>query len=340
MQTSTIERAQRYLAHIHSISGSGGHAAAYAAAVALVRGYDLPPDEALAPFREWNQTNASPPWSESDLRHKINEATKADRPAGYLLANDRHPTRPPSASKPFHRPTPPPQDEAAKKAAQRQQWPSFRLGTDKELHAVAHLRGIEAGIAWIAQKEGILRFSTSRAGEPCFILTEGTLAQVRRMDGQPFTKQDGSTMKAQCLPGSAGKWLGRAMLERSPSAPALIAEGLVAWLEAAHAITSTTGEGLRAWLPFAALSANVKLEARELALLANRRVLIARDRGSEGAAAAVSWQAALSEAGINAPIWTPPLPAKDLGEAMRLPDFNPDSIFQTPTQPIKFSHDN
>lgn len=325
------ERARNYIAPIQSISGSGGHAAAYTAAVALVRGYDLPDEIALSILTEWNQSNATPPWSESDMRHKISQAAKSDRPAGYLLVS--------KSSNPWHPGTPTGEGagkfpfSGASKAFKRQQWPRFRLGTDDEIRIVADLRKIHPGIPWLAQKYGFLRFTASSSGDACFVLAEGALAQVRRMDGLPFTKADGTTIKSRNLPGSEGKWLGISLLERHRHAPALIVEGLIAWMEAAEAITrlvfpKPVARGThRQWVPLAALSASVKLEARELALLSGRKVIIARDRGSAGADAAVSWRASLAEIGVAAHIWTPPPGAKDLGEALNLPHFDVHSIF-------------
>ena len=107
----------------------------------------------------------------------------------------------------------------------------------------------------------------------------------------------------------------------------LVVEGLVAWLEAAEAITISD---FRRWIPFAALSAVVRLESRELELLAGRDVIIARDLGEAGAEAALNWEESLQEAGVQVSIWEPPPAAKDLGEALRLPSFNPNSIFNHP----------
>lgn len=317
-----LERARNYIATIHSISGSGGHTSALAAATALVRGYDLPEDSAMELLSEWNQTNALPPWGDADLRHKLREAAKSDRSAGYLLTNDKSSAfaLPKSDSRSLNAPA---VSEDATKAAKRHKWPTFRLGTEAELRAVAKLRHLHGGIPWLAQREGLLRFTTTKAGEQCFVLTEGTLAQARRMDGKSFDI-NGSICKSWSLPGSDGKWMGYTMLESHPKAPVLIVEGLVAWMEAAHAITASDH---LPWLPFAALAAGVKLESRELALLAGRRVLIARDLGEAGVEAALNWEESLQEIGVQVSIWEPPLGAKDLGDALRLPSFNANSIF-------------
>ena len=89
--TSIAERARRYLAKCPpAISRQRGHNAAYHAAAVLVHGFALPPTEALALLRDWNCT-CQPPWSEAELRHKVNSAAAAvhREPRGYLLKGAR-----------------------------------------------------------------------------------------------------------------------------------------------------------------------------------------------------------------------------------------------------------
>ncbi len=86
MQLSTLERARRYLAKCPpSISGQGGHNAAYRAAVALVHGFALEDGDARALLMRWN-TSCVPPWSDAELLHKVQSAGSAQhaRPRGYL----------------------------------------------------------------------------------------------------------------------------------------------------------------------------------------------------------------------------------------------------------------
>lgn len=91
MKSDPKERARRYLAKMPpSISGSGGHRAAYAVAVALMKGFAFSEETALELFSEWNATYALPPWSIAELRHKLMDATKADGRTGSLL-NDHKP---------------------------------------------------------------------------------------------------------------------------------------------------------------------------------------------------------------------------------------------------------
>jgi hypothetical protein len=55
------------------VAGEGGHNATYRAACKL-RDAGLAEVEALAILSDWNETNASPPWSAVELEHKIRSA--------------------------------------------------------------------------------------------------------------------------------------------------------------------------------------------------------------------------------------------------------------------------
>lgn len=81
------QRASAYLAAMPpAISGQGGHNAAYAAATAMVHGFGLAPDRALALLLAHYNPRCQPPWSEKELRHKVEEAAAKphDRPRGWL----------------------------------------------------------------------------------------------------------------------------------------------------------------------------------------------------------------------------------------------------------------
>jgi hypothetical protein len=87
MALSIIERARRYIAKCPpAISGQGGHNATFHVAAALVNGFGLGQPEALALLEDYN-TRCEPPWSEKELRHKIESASKASHkePRGWLL---------------------------------------------------------------------------------------------------------------------------------------------------------------------------------------------------------------------------------------------------------------
>ncbi|WP_168565129.1 bifunctional DNA primase/polymerase [Crateriforma spongiae] len=86
--TGDIE--QRAIAYLNAmppaISGSSGHSQTFAAATALVHGFGIEPDRALAILQSDYNPRCSPPWSDRELQHKVNQAaTKPhDRPFGWL----------------------------------------------------------------------------------------------------------------------------------------------------------------------------------------------------------------------------------------------------------------
>src|SRR6056297_2272034 len=87
IQGDVEARAIAYLAAMPpAISGSSGHSQTFAAATALVHGFGLAPDRALAILAADYNPRCSPPWSDRELQHKINQAaTKPhDRPFGWL----------------------------------------------------------------------------------------------------------------------------------------------------------------------------------------------------------------------------------------------------------------
>jgi hypothetical protein len=92
--TSAIGRAVAYLAKVPpAISGQGGHAQTYAAARAVVWGFDLGPEVGLDLLLEHYNPLCAPPWSEEELRHKCADAhaDPFDKPRGYLLHADPGP---------------------------------------------------------------------------------------------------------------------------------------------------------------------------------------------------------------------------------------------------------
>jgi len=86
-------RAAAYLDAMPSaVSGQGGHGRTYAAATALVHGFELDPEAALRMLLERYNPRCVPPWSEKELRHKVEDAASKphDRPRGWLLRTDSH----------------------------------------------------------------------------------------------------------------------------------------------------------------------------------------------------------------------------------------------------------
>jgi hypothetical protein len=85
-----LERARAYVAKMPpAISGQGGHDATFAVAKALIHNFALTDREAWPILLEYNE-RCSPPWSEQELRHKIESAknlTRAKRERGALANN-------------------------------------------------------------------------------------------------------------------------------------------------------------------------------------------------------------------------------------------------------------
>ena len=90
-ETSVLNRATKYLeAADPAIQGQNGSGQTFKVACRLVQGFNLDPTAALEAIAQWN-SRCVPPWSEKELRHKIQDATKApsDKPLGYLLDSTR-----------------------------------------------------------------------------------------------------------------------------------------------------------------------------------------------------------------------------------------------------------
>lgn len=88
---SLVERARRYLAKMPgAVSGQGGHATTFRAAVAIVRGFELAPEDALRLLAEVHNPLCSPAWSVAELRHKVKSAAmRGQMPMGALANKPR-----------------------------------------------------------------------------------------------------------------------------------------------------------------------------------------------------------------------------------------------------------
>ncbi len=83
-EDAVIERARKYIAMLPpSVSGQGGHNAAFHVACVLVLGFGLPESVSIRLMSEWNQT-CQPPWSEHEIEHKIQSAAKQPGDRNYL----------------------------------------------------------------------------------------------------------------------------------------------------------------------------------------------------------------------------------------------------------------
>lgn len=84
-----VKRAAAYLATMApAISGSGGHDTCFRAACKMVLGFDLDPETAFGLLANGYNTRCVPPWSEKELRHKVESANAQEGERGYLLREE------------------------------------------------------------------------------------------------------------------------------------------------------------------------------------------------------------------------------------------------------------
>jgi hypothetical protein len=89
-----LERARKCVAKMPlAVSGERGHDTTFRVACCLVQGFGLSPEDALCLLREYNDKLLEK-WTEHELRHKIDDATRgaSPRPKRYLgFRRQRHP---------------------------------------------------------------------------------------------------------------------------------------------------------------------------------------------------------------------------------------------------------
>jgi RecA-family ATPase len=104
-------RAQSYLSRLPgAVSGANGHDATFTAACACVR-FGLSEEEQWALLNEFN-ARCSPPWSERDLLHKLNDARRKATHGELASSSYRngHSPKPPASSQPWKPAAPAPAD--------------------------------------------------------------------------------------------------------------------------------------------------------------------------------------------------------------------------------------
>lgn len=309
-----IERASAYLEKMPiSVSGQGGHAAAFAAALVPVKGFDLIEAEALPLLAKWNAA-CLPPWTESELRHKLRDAAASSKPAGYLLGESEVPAR--------ARAAPDFESEAEKKARLRRAWPEFRTLTQDELAIIAKLRGIPHDGLSLARYGGFIK-AARFDGYDCFIIHEGTFAQARRFDGGLLETKNGPK-KTKNLPGSTGAFIGQRFLGNAKHV--LLVEGAFGLIEALTAFAFVNMA--ECWSVLAATSAYSRF-ARDpalLAFLAGRCIRIVPDNDQAGMNAASSWLADLETVGARVDAVPLPDGCKDLGDIITNPEAHQETL--------------
>jgi hypothetical protein len=87
-----VDRITKFVKHCpEAKSGQGGHDLTFTIACTLINGFALSLEQALPFLRIYSQ-RCLPPWTEAELRHKLQDAQKAKhkRPRGYLRRSQEH----------------------------------------------------------------------------------------------------------------------------------------------------------------------------------------------------------------------------------------------------------
>lgn len=333
-----------------SVQGEGGSAALFKVAVVLMRGFSLGEADGMELLAEWNEKHARPRWSQQEMRHKILDGAKADRPEGYLLNRDRdreqyHTPSHQTADSPRSGTGPVP--VAGAKGAEPQSygrtpaashasegtklvplprkerptppWPAISPLMDEDRDRIAILRKVPCAAVELVRRAGMLG-KAHYEGHDCFIMGEGRFAQARRFDGGLLPVQGGRQQsKAKNLPGSEGAFIGRKWAIGS-TCPVLLVEGVIGLVEGIASIMMA--RDALDWTCLAAVSASSRFarDAELLHALQGRRVHIIPDAGSTGWESAGAWLLELERAGAQVQLEPIPLPVacKDLGDVVSM----------------------
>ncbi|WP_050030978.1 hypothetical protein [Verrucomicrobium sp. BvORR034] len=201
-----------------------------------------------------------------------------------------------------------------RRARLRATWPAFLPLRPAGIRTVARLRRLPERAVADCARGGFLK-GVRYGGADCFAIGDGSFVQLRRFDGQPIERIDGSRCKSYNLPGCQGAFLGHRWVMGNDT-HVLLVEGAAGLLEAVAALElAVSGLG---WSPLAATSASSRF-ARDPELLASlkgRLVRIVPDRDPAGLHACGVWWGELQAAGARVDVLMPPPQCKDLGEVV------------------------
>ncbi|WP_157211155.1 hypothetical protein [Verrucomicrobium spinosum] len=206
------------------------------------------------------------------------------------------------------------EEPEVRRARLRATWPAFQPLRPAGIRTVARLRGLPERAVADCARGGFLK-GVRYGGADCFAIGDGSFVQLRRFDGQPIQRIDGSRCKSYNLPGCQGAFLGHRWVMGSDT-HVLLVEGAAGLLEAVAALEiAVSGLG---WSPLAATSASSRF-ARDpelLACLKGRLVRIIPDRDPAGLHACGVWWGELQAAGAKVDVLMPPPQCKDLGQVV------------------------
>jgi hypothetical protein len=285
-----IDRARRYVNRLPAaISGSGGHNQTLTTACRLVE-FGLSDEEAWEVLLEWNMSHCRPPWDESELRHKLNDAFRRSKPRPEFV--QRFATGPrtfPTVGK-LHRPPPVRPSESI--GSMPHGIPTLDVGTGEDCAHLARVRGISESAVALASSSGLVRFGTWRGARSWFVLdSTRKVVQGRRLDGLPFAP----SVKAWTLRGSQARWpVG--INESGPKGIIALVEGGPDLLAAFHFILAHRRTDVA---PVAVLGAAVRIHSDALPCFAGKRVRIFAHADPAGDCAAQRWANQLATAGAE-----------------------------------------
>jgi hypothetical protein len=189
--------------------------------------------------------------------------------------------------------------------------------------SIADIRKLDAAAVEAIARVGLLWTARDEDGHDVFVLTEGTFAQYRRLDGEPFR----GVHKVWNPRGSETGFIGRCLLGTDTQA-VLLTEGVVGLLEST-ALIGIAENGWN-WTALVATSSGSRFATAPdlLAKLAGREVCIVPDADKAGADAAASWRADLRAAGASVDLFHLPEGHHDLGTIAQNPADHAELISQ------------
>jgi hypothetical protein len=214
----------------------------------------------------------------------------------------------------------------------------FWKGTEREIEAVATLRGVAYWAVLEMNRLGVLGFGTVH-GFPCWIVTDASqrVAEARRLDGKPFPALGGlGERKTHTLRGSSKSWpVGLCLPEKQHEGfrRFLLLEGSGDLVAGYHfCLKLQTGAGGR-FLPIAMLGAGMKISQEAMGLFRGREIRIVphQDESGAGQNGEAQWRGALERETVGGTFSLAGLrrrdgrPVKDLNDCT---DIHPDDQSQ------------
>jgi hypothetical protein len=111
-------------------------------------------------------------------------------------------------------------------AKRRTMWPPFSYPSQAAIQRIADIRQLDTSAVEAIARAGLLRTSRDEDGHDVYVIHEGTFAQYRRLDGEPFR----GVHKVWNPKGSETGFIGRCLLGSDRQA-VLLTEGVVGLLE-------------------------------------------------------------------------------------------------------------